>query len=314
MKNLLTPLLILLCAAAAAVAPTQPQTQQTEVQPQQDQMLIEATNKKMHRTLTELARDSSVIHLRLMAEMDKEQRHAEVQQDQARLDLAAKTALSTARLAKGSDESGPQLRQAFTTEVAQATQAFNQRLAEIDAELGPDGVIARHHGAYEDREGQRSYARAIGRLYNLGGIGLLEAGTGIGKSLGYLLPALRWSARNKERTVVSTNTINLQEQLVGKDLPFLANALDDQPVRYALLKGWRNYLCLNRLDQAAGSHATLFPGEHEERLLLEILRHVVRHGWRGRARRELGAEQLQAFENAEACELHVRLRLELDGE
>jgi len=139
-------------------------------------------------------------------------------------------------------------------------------LAEIDAELGPDGVIARHHGAYEDREGQRSYARAIGRLYNLGGIGLLEAGTGIGKSLGYLLPALRWSARNKERTVVSTNTINLQEQLVGKDLPFLANALDDQPVRYALLKGWRNYLCLNRLDQAAGSHTTLFPGEHEERL------------------------------------------------
>jgi ATP-dependent DNA helicase DinG len=139
-------------------------------------------------------------------------------------------------------------------------------LAEIDAELGPHGVIAKHHGAYEDREGQRSYARAIGRLYNLGGIGLLEAGTGIGKSLGYLLPALRWSARNKERTVVSTNTINLQEQLVGKDLPFLADALDDQPVRYALLKGWRNYLCLNRLDQAAGSLATLFPGEHEERL------------------------------------------------
>ena len=106
----------------------------------------------------------------------------------------------------------------------------------------------------------------MGRLYNLGGIGVLEAGTGIGKSLGYLIPALRWSAANKERTVVSTNTINLQEQLVGKDLPFLADALGDQPVRYALLKGWRNYLCLNRLDQAAGSHATLFPGEGEERL------------------------------------------------
>jgi ATP-dependent DNA helicase DinG len=139
-------------------------------------------------------------------------------------------------------------------------------LAAIDADLGPSGVIADHHGMYEDRQGQRDYARAITRLYNLGGIGLLEAGTGIGKSLGYLLPALRWSAKNGERTVVSTNTINLQEQLVGKDLPFLADALSDQPVRYALLKGWRNYLCLNRLDQAAGSHATLFPGEHEERL------------------------------------------------
>jgi ATP-dependent DNA helicase DinG len=139
-------------------------------------------------------------------------------------------------------------------------------LAKIDADLGPGGAIAAHHGAYEDREGQRTYARAVTRLYNLGGIGLLEAGTGIGKSLGYLVPALRWSAANKERTVVSTNTINLQEQLVGKDLPFLENALGDQPVRYALLKGWRNYLCLNRLDQAAGSHATLFPGADEERL------------------------------------------------
>ena len=136
----------------------------------------------------------------------------------------------------------------------------------IDAELGPEGAIALHHGAYEDRPGQRGYARAVARLYNLGGIGLLEAGTGIGKSLGYLVPALRWSAKNGERTVVSTNTINLQEQLVGKDLPFLAGALDDQPVRYALLKGWRNYLCLNRLDQAANSHTTLFPGETEDRL------------------------------------------------
>jgi ATP-dependent DNA helicase DinG len=139
-------------------------------------------------------------------------------------------------------------------------------LAAIDADLGPGGAIASAHGAYEDRQGQRDYARGVARLYNLGGIGVLEAGTGIGKSLGYLIPALRWSAANGERTVVSTNTINLQEQLVGKDLPFLAHALADQPVRFALLKGWRNYLCLQRLDQASGAHATLFPGEGEERL------------------------------------------------
>ena len=139
-------------------------------------------------------------------------------------------------------------------------------LAAIDADLGPGGAVALHHGAYESRQGQQDYARAVARLYNLGGIGVLEAGTGIGKSLGYLIPALRWSARNKERTVVSTNTINLQEQLVGKDLPFLQNALDDQPVRFALLKGWRNYLCLQRLENAAGAYTTLFPGEGEERL------------------------------------------------
>jgi ATP-dependent DNA helicase DinG len=94
-------------------------------------------------------------------------------------------------------------------------------------------------------------------LYNEGGVGLLEAGTGVGKSLGSLIPALRWAAANGERTVVSTNTINLQEQLVGKDLPFLARALDDQPVRFALLKGWRNYLCLLRLEQARSAGGTL---------------------------------------------------------
>jgi len=136
----------------------------------------------------------------------------------------------------------------------------------IDGDLGPGGVVASRHRDYEDRQGQRDYARAVARLYNLGGIGLLEAGTGIGKSLGYLLPALRWSAANGERTVVSTNTINLQEQLVGKDLPFLADTLTDQPVRFALLKGWRNYLCLQRLEQATGAHATLFPGEGADRL------------------------------------------------
>lgn len=139
-------------------------------------------------------------------------------------------------------------------------------LAAIDGDLGPGGAIAGHHGAYEDRAGQRTYARAVSRLYNLGGIGLLEAGTGIGKSLGYLVPALRWAAANGERTIVSTNTINLQEQLVGKDLPFLAAALADQPVRFALLKGWRNYLCLQRLEHAAGAQSTLFPGDGEARL------------------------------------------------
>src|SRR6185436_16633550 len=96
--------------------------------------------------------------------------------------------------------------------------------------------------------------------------GLLEAGTGVGKSLGYLVPALRWAAANGERTVVSTNTINLQEQLVGKDLPFLGSALTDQPVRFALLKGWRNYLCLVRLDQARSSAGTLIDDGMQQEL------------------------------------------------
>ncbi|HET7563582.1 MAG TPA: helicase C-terminal domain-containing protein [Gemmatimonadaceae bacterium] len=130
--------------------------------------------------------------------------------------------------------------------------------AAVGDALGPDGPVAAQLERYEDRPSQRAMARAIARLYNGGGIGLFEAGTGVGKSLGYLVPALRWAAANGERTIVSTNTINLQEQLVGKDLPFLQGALDDQPVRYALLKGWHNYLCLHRLEQASVGAPGLF--------------------------------------------------------
>ena len=131
----------------------------------------------------------------------------------------------------------------------------------VARDLGPDGAIALTHARYEDRKSQRDMAAAIARVYNEGGVGLLEAGTGVGKSLGYLVPALRWAAANGERTVVSTNTINLQEQLVGKDLPFLSRALSGQKVRFALLKGWRNYLCLMRLEQARGGAAQLFEQE-----------------------------------------------------
>jgi ATP-dependent DNA helicase DinG len=134
----------------------------------------------------------------------------------------------------------------------------------VDVTLGPYGQIAQAmrllHGAreYEDRPSQRAMAADVTAAYNDGGVSLLEAGTGVGKSLGYLVPALRWAAANGERTIVSTNTITLQEQLVAKDLPFLQKALNDQEVRFALLKGWRNYLCLYRLDQAQGAGAALF--------------------------------------------------------
>jgi ATP-dependent DNA helicase DinG len=135
------------------------------------------------------------------------------------------------------------------TKIAPVTVPLDPQTVVHD--LGPDGVIAKALQMYEDRSSQRDMAAVIATLYNDGGVGLLEAGTGVGKSLGYLIPALRWAALNNERTVVSTNTINLQEQLVQKDLPFLEGALEgEQPVRFALLKGWRNYLCKLRLAQA----------------------------------------------------------------
>jgi ATP-dependent DNA helicase DinG len=125
--------------------------------------------------------------------------------------------------------------------------------------LGRDGPIARALGAFEDRPSQRDMAAYAADLYNDGGVGLLEAGTGVGKSFAYLVAAIRWALDNGERTMVSTNTINLQEQLTGKDLPLLAKAfatLGESPT-FALLKGWRNYLCLARLELARAGQLAL---------------------------------------------------------
>jgi len=133
-------------------------------------------------------------------------------------------------------------------------------------ELGPGGRVARIvAAAYEDRASQRDMAAYVADTYNDGGVALLEAGTGVGKSYAYLVPALAWAAANGERTMVSTNTINLQEQLVGKDLPVLARALaeGDRTPTFALLKGWRNYVCLARLQLARGGQGFLLEPERQ---------------------------------------------------
>lgn len=139
---------------------------------------------------------------------------------------------------------------------------------EIVAALDEGGPIAGVLGQFEDRPTQRDMAAYIADGYNEGGVQLLEAGTGIGKSFAYLVPALAWARANGERTVVSTNTINLQEQLVGKDLPLLRRALADDGYvpTFALLKGWRNYLCLARLGGAVGAQRTLLEPDKVDEL------------------------------------------------
>ncbi|HEX4627405.1 MAG TPA: JAB domain-containing protein, partial [Gemmatimonadales bacterium] len=139
---------------------------------------------------------------------------------------------------------------------------------DVGALLAPSGPVARALGSFEDRPSQRDMASYVADLYNDGGVGLLEAGTGVGKSFAYLVPALVWARENGERTVVSTNTINLQEQLVGKDLPILARALGtaDHSPSFALLKGWRNYICLSRLDQAREGLGSLFEDARQAEL------------------------------------------------
>jgi ATP-dependent DNA helicase DinG len=145
--------------------------------------------------------------------------------------------------------------------------------------LGPGGPVARAMGKFEDRPSQRDMAAYVADVYNAGGVSLLEAGTGVGKSFAYLVPAFGWSRSNGERTVVSTNTINLQEQLVGRDLPFLGRVLseDDYSPTYALLKGWSNYVCISRLRTAQSGQASLLEPERQRELeaLVEWAAHTT---------------------------------------
>ena len=133
----------------------------------------------------------------------------------------------------------------------------------LEALAAPEGPLARLHDRYEDRPGQRAMLAEVARGYNDGGVTLVEAGTGTGKSVAYLVPAASWAIRNKERTVVSTNTINLQEQLVAKDLPLVRELLD-QDFRWALMKGRGNYISIRRAHLAAEGADTLFSDDRGE--------------------------------------------------
>jgi len=138
-------------------------------------------------------------------------------------------------------------------------------LSELDAFLAPGGALSLVHPGFEDRSGQREMARLVARAYNEGGVGLVEAGTGTGKSMAYLLPAAYWALRNGERTVVSTNTINLQEQLAGKDLLLLRQALGEE-LRWALVKGRGNYVSIRRARLAAATAHSLFDDDRSQEL------------------------------------------------
>ncbi|UCC26261.1 MAG: DEAD/DEAH box helicase, partial [Gemmatimonadales bacterium] len=146
-------------------------------------------------------------------------------------------------------------------------------LAELDSLVSPEGPLAAAHPLYEDREGQREMIRVVGERFNQGGVALVEAGTGTGKSLAYLLPAARWATENRERTVISTNTINLQEQLISKDLP-LVNRLLGGDLSWALVKGRGNYVSIRRAYLAAQSTRDLFEEDRaaEVDALLEWIR------------------------------------------
>ena len=115
--------------------------------------------------------------------------------------------------------------------------------------FGPDGLIAKAHPEYEYRPGQIDMAQAVMRAFEEKTHLIVEAGTGTGKTLAYLVPAVAAALGGNGRVIVSTGTKNLQEQLMEKDIPFLQSVLP-KPFAASYMKGRSNYLCLNRLARA----------------------------------------------------------------
>jgi ATP-dependent DNA helicase DinG len=126
-------------------------------------------------------------------------------------------------------------------------------LVQLDKEvlkklLLPDGEVSKVMGSqYELRVEQLEMIESVADAFNEESISLIEAGTGTGKTLAYLLPAIYWALLNDERIVISTNTINLQEQLIDKDIPLIYRSLGKE-FKYSLVKGMGNYLCLLRTE------------------------------------------------------------------
>ncbi len=118
---------------------------------------------------------------------------------------------------------------------------------EVASILEYGGPFSRYFQAYEHRPEQVEMLRAVTQALSHGNHLLVEAGTGVGKSFAYLIPAALFATQNNTRVVISTNTINLQDQLIKKDIPDLCAALG-LDVRAAVLKGRSNYLCPRRLE------------------------------------------------------------------
>ncbi|NGX41832.1 MAG: hypothetical protein K940chlam7_00106 [Chlamydiae bacterium] len=158
----------------------------------------------------------------------------------------------------------------------------NHRFREIETEkaksiLQPDGPLSHHIRGYESREQQQGMLCDVIDAYNNDAIALIEAGTGIGKSMAYLIPAILWSVQNQERTLISTNTITLQEQLLQKDIPLATKALGVD-LKAVLVKGMRNYVCLRKLGDAAIEKRLLSDKEAEELEQIEDWGEITRDG------------------------------------
>jgi ATP-dependent DNA helicase DinG len=142
-------------------------------------------------------------------------------------------------------------------------------VSQVEEIFSSKGILSRAKN-FEFRPQQQEMAVAVARALQDGEHLAVEAGTGVGKSLAYLIPAILFAVTQKKKAVVSTHTINLQEQLTEKDLPMLTGVLGalPEPVKfsYAMLKGRANYLCTRRLQKAMQQSGHLFTSSEAEEL------------------------------------------------
>jgi predicted DnaQ family exonuclease/DinG family helicase len=144
--------------------------------------------------------------------------------------------------------------------------------------FGPDGDLAKYFPGFEHREGQLRMAEGVAEALAEPHYLLCEAGTGVGKSLAYLVPAIEYSRATQKRVVVSTNTKNLQEQLFNKDLPTVRDCVD-VPFKAVVLKGRENYLCPRKWEEVAFDlRNSLAPAEADAMLNLLVWKEYTRTG------------------------------------
>lgn len=125
-------------------------------------------------------------------------------------------------------------------------------LEEIDIEnyFAKDGILAKEIKGFEYRQEQEEMAQYIQDAINEDRKIIVEAGTGTGKTLAYLIPSIKWAVTNKKRVIIATNTINLQEQLLLKDIPLAKSIIKDE-FSYVLVKGRNNYVCKRLFNELA---------------------------------------------------------------
>jgi ATP-dependent DNA helicase DinG len=137
--------------------------------------------------------------------------------------------------------------------------------------LGPDSAVSRALPGFTPRAEQRDMATAVEAALADRRHLLVEAGTGVGKSFAYLVPALQHLAAGGKRVVVATRTIALQEQLAERDIPFLLDALDLRRLPVALAKGRGNYICRRRTEMATEEAGSLFKEAAKQKQLRQLL-------------------------------------------